>query len=175
MMGLSNIFEVLGTEPLARWLAAALALRALWTVVAWRRCARAEAGRRPAETLEAIEARRNALWRHNWRFYAVMSAGIGLAVAGLYGLAVKGDEARWALVVLLAGMYVFLTEPSRREIADAEDRVAVAVLRGGGAKGVFARTLLGDAHRKLAFIEVSGALALAVAIAALAPEVRAMM
>jgi hypothetical protein len=38
MNGLTNILHVLGSHPATKWVVLALALRALWTVVAWRRC-----------------------------------------------------------------------------------------------------------------------------------------
>ena len=174
MGGLDNIFEVLGTEPLARWLALALALRAAWTLARWRRSAvRAEAAAGPAlspEEAAAIEARREAPWRHSARFYVVMVLGIGLALAGLFTLAAQGDAAPGALALLLVGIYLFLTEPVRHAVADARDRLALTRLRGDPGAVAYALTLLRAARRDLALIEVGGALALGLAVLALADD-----
>lgn len=173
MGGLGNIFEVLGAEPLARWLALALALRAAWTLARWRGAAgRAEATGPvlSAEAAAAIEARRAAPLRHSARFHAVMVLGIGLALAGLFTLAARGDEAPGALALLLVGMYLFLTEPVRANIADARDRLALTRRAGDPQATAYALTLLRAARRDLALIEVAGAAALGLAVLALADD-----
>jgi multisubunit Na+/H+ antiporter MnhB subunit len=167
LTGLDNILDVVGHHPLARVAVGLMAARALLTLWAWRRCRARLADGPPQETLEAIESRRQALWRHSARFLVIMLAGIGLAVIGLFRLAEAGDGAAPAFLMLALGMYLFMTEPARLQIADAEDRAAAAALGGEQEPQEVARAILRDAHVKLVLIEVSAALALALAILAL--------
>ncbi|HKK35175.1 MAG TPA: hypothetical protein VJ994_02680 [Paracoccaceae bacterium] len=166
MGGLANILEILGSHPLAKWLAVAFALRAGWTLLVWRRCSAlraAEVG--AAETLEAIERRRQAPWRHSMRFLVVMVGGLALAVVGLFSLAKA--EAPVGLIMLFAGMYLFLTEPVRHQIVDAEDRLAAAAQTGDGEATALARSMLNGNHVNLVLIDVCAALGLGAAVLAL--------
>ena len=54
MFGLDNILEVIESDPLTRWLLAAMALRAAWSVVCWRKCRLS--GAAADDALEVIEA-----------------------------------------------------------------------------------------------------------------------
>lgn len=174
MGGLENIFDVIGSHPYAKWLALAFALRALWTLIVWRRC---ELLRRAAaagagdgsrtETLEVIERRRQEPWRHSARFLAVMVAGLGAAIYGLFKMAGAGEAAPHALVLLMGGMYLFLTEPIRHQITDAEDRLAAATRRGDPEATALARAMLNGNHVNLVLIDMGAAVGLGIAILAL--------
>lgn len=165
MFGLDNILEVIESDPLTRWLLAAMALRAAWSVVCWRKCRLS--GAAADDALEVIEARRQALWRHNMRFLLIMLAGISLAVAGLFGLARGGADHPVALVMLVGGMYLFMTEPVRLQIQDAEDRVAASALRGDVEAHRFSQSMLRGSHLHLVMIEVGVVVALGLVILAL--------
>lgn len=166
MFGLDNILEVIGSDPLTRWLLAAMALRAAWSLVCWRRCKMARADSTD-EALEVIEARRQALWRHNMRYLLIVVAGIALAVAGLFGLAQGGSDRPLALVMLVGGMYLFMTEPVRLQIQDAEDRVAASALRGDAEAHRFSQSMLRGSHLNLVMIEVGVVVALGLVMLAL--------
>ena len=168
MAGLGNIFEMFG-HPLAKWLAVAFALRAVWTLVAWRRCAALLGSGEipPPEALEMIEQRRQALWRHNGRFALIVTAGLALAIYGLLKLAYAGADAPHALVMLVAGLYLFLSEPIRRQIQDVEDRLALAAGRGDLEGQEMARAMLNGNQVNLVLIDVGAALGLGAAVLAL--------
>lgn len=163
MGGLANILEVLGSHPLAKWLAVAFALRAGWTLLVWRRCPVLHTA--VEEAAEAIERRRQAPWRHSLRFLVVMVGGLTLAVVGLFSLAKA--EAPVGLIMLFAGMYLFLTEPVRHQIVDAEDRLAAAARSGDAEAAAFARAMLNGNHVNLVLIDVCAALGLGAAVLAL--------
>jgi hypothetical protein len=166
MGGLANIFEVLGSHPLAKWLAVAFALRAAWTLMVWRRCAALRTtGAGAEETVEAIERRRQAPWRHSARFLVVMVGGLTLAVVGLFSLAKAGAPV--GLIMLVAGLYLFLTEPIRLQIIDAEDRLASAAQSGDPESTAMARAMLNGNHVNLVLIDVGAALSLGLAVLAL--------
>ncbi|SET32033.1 hypothetical protein [Oceanicella actignis] len=164
MDGLMNILKAIGDEPLARWIALAFALRAVWSVVMWRRCPLlcGEAARLGPE---AAAARRGA-FDHSWRFLLVMLTGIALAVGGLFRLAQNGADAPGALLLLILGVYLFTTEPARRQIQDAESAYLAATAEGPERREV-AAAILRDSHVKLVAIEVGIAALLGVAILAM--------
>ena len=166
MGGLDNIFAAL-THPLAKWVALAFALRALWSLVSWRMCPVAS-GREDVAKYNGFGAKRQALWRHSWRFFIIMIAGIALSVTGLFKLATYGGDAPLGLFLLVLGIYLFTTEPVRMQILDAEDRI-VDILRGGGDREArsFGQAILRSNHANLVFIEIGAALMLALAVAAL--------
>ena len=126
MVDIDNIFELVGTHPIARALLALLVIKALWSVVRWRRCPWTASKRLAAEGPEAIERRRASPWRHSLRFGVVMVLGIGFSIYGLLKIAVHGADAPIALLLLAFGLYLSLTEPVQRQIADAEDSAALA-------------------------------------------------
>lgn len=117
--GLTNIFQAFGDDPAARYLALAAGLRALWSLVAWKRC-RLAAGE--AHARSPLEPRRRI-----WRFSVLVILGIALALWGLFELSALGMKAPWALPALAMGMYLFMTEPVRLALFDAERRVEAAV------------------------------------------------
>ncbi len=166
MDGLANILDAIGQDPLTRWLLLAMALRTGWSLVCWRRCPNAHV-RITNDALAAIEARRQALWRHSARFLVVMLAGIFLAVAGLYKLAQAGDGAPVAMLMLVGGMYLFMTEPVRQSIADGEDRVHTTGMRGDAEAHQAALAMLHGSHTYLVAIEVIATVALGLAVFAL--------
>ena len=174
MNGLSNILDVIGQDPLTRWLLLAMAIRTGWSLICWRRCPSARM-KLTNEALEAIEARRQALWRHSARFLVVMLAGIVLAVAGLYQLSRAGDGAPVALIMLVGGMYLFMTEPVRRSIADSEERVHATGLRGNADAHQAALAMLRGSHTYLVAIEVLATLALGLAMLALSGSMGAQL
>lgn len=150
MNGLTNILSVLGDHPATKWVALALALRALWTVVAWQRCPLTH-GR--ARISEKDAARAAAGGGTMWRFLALMLLGMGLAVAGLFRLAADGEAAPFALFVLTGGIYLFTTEPVRRNLIEAQNRVLASSTRGPEAQELSV-SMLRDTHVKLVAVEV---------------------
>ena len=166
MDGLSNILDVIGQDPLARWLLLAMAVRTGWSLVCWQRCP-TERLRISGEALEAIEARRQAVWRHSARFLLVMLTGILLAIAGLFKLSLGGDGGAIALIMLVGGMYLFMTEPVRLTINDCEERVHATAIRGDMESHQAALAMLRGSHTYLVLIEVIATLALGLAILAL--------
>ncbi len=156
MNGLTNILDVLGNHPATKWVALALALRALWTVIAWQRCplihdaAPADAGAKAARSAAG----------QMWRFVGLMLAGIALAVLGLFGLAKEGEAAPIALFMLAGGIYLFSTEPARRNLTEAQNRVIAAATQPREARE-HCISMLRDTHVKLVGVEV-GILALIV-------------
>ncbi|MGG7567940.1 hypothetical protein ACQ5SO_17435 [Rhodovulum sp. DZ06] len=143
--GLANIFLTLGNHWAAKWLALLLGLRAVWTVIAWRRCPQMR-GEGAGMSFNGNER----LWK--LRFAAVMLLGIGLSVWGLLRLAREGAEAPLALIALVVGIYLFTTEPVRRTLADARKRVHDSVGAPTHANNL---SMLRDTHVKLAGAEVS--------------------
>jgi len=167
MADIGNIFDLLGTHWIAKALLAAIALKAVFSLVQWRRCAWTATKDLAAEGAEAIEARRSALWNHSYRFLLVMFAGIGLAIWGLLKIAHHGAEAPLGLLVLTLGVYLFLTEPVQRQIADAEDRAALAALRTDAEGQALAVDMVRGNRLNLVLIDVTGALVLGFSILAL--------
>lgn len=142
--GLANIFAAFGNDPAARFLVAAAALRALWSIVVWRRCPLID------ETAPAIRHRIDARGRKA-RFAVLVLAGIGLAVWGLLALSRNGVDTPLALVALVGGIYLFTTEPVRLALVAEEQRVRDA--QPGPERGLAAAMLQG-AHVKLIAIEI---------------------
>lgn len=150
MNGLTNILHVLGSHPATKWVVLALALRALWTVVAWRRCplVRGSAQIDAATAAKAADSDGKKL-----RFVSVMLVGIALAVTGLFRLAAGGEAAPFALFVLTGGIYLFTTEPVRRTLINAQNRVIAATTQGAEAQALSV-AMLRDTHVKLVAVEV---------------------
>jgi hypothetical protein len=152
MNGLSNILSVLGDHPATKWVALALALRALWTVLAWQRCPLTH-GRARISDKDAARAAAGGGSRQMWRFVGLMLLGIALAVAGLFRLAADGEAAPFALFVLTGGIYLFTTEPVRRNLIEAQNRVLASSTRGPEAQELSV-SMLRDTHVKLVAVEV---------------------
>lgn len=151
MNGLTNILDVLGNHPATKWVALALALRALWTVIAWQRCPLTH-GRARIDAATAADAARTGPGRM-WRFVGVMITGIVLAVVGLFGLAKEGEAAPLALFLLTGGIYLFSTEPARRQLIEAQNRVIAAAAQSVEAQALSV-SMLRDTHVKLVGVEV---------------------
>ena len=151
MNGLMNIIDVIGADPMAKWVVAALGLRALWTIIAWRKCPLA----RGTDALTPQQARdmRQQAFAHSWRFLLVMVTGIVLAVFGLFQLAEHGAEAPLALFMLILGVYLFTTEPARHQVQDAERRV-LETSDGPAEQRELSASLLRGSHFRLISIEV---------------------
>ncbi|MEM6744415.1 MAG: hypothetical protein AAF676_11855 [Pseudomonadota bacterium] len=167
MVDIGNVFELVGTHPIARVLLALVALKAIWSLVRWRRCSFTASRKLAAEGAEAIERRRNAPWRHSSRFGVAMLLGIGLAVYGLVKIAQQGADAPHALLMLAFGMYLFLTEPVQRQIADAEDRAALAANDPDSEAYAMSVSMVQGNQLTLLMIDVAGALVLGLSILAL--------
>lgn len=167
MADIGNIFDLLGSHWIAKALLAAIALKAVYSLVQWRRCTLTATNVLASEGPEAIEARRTALWNHSYRFLLVMLTGIGLSIWGLLKLAHEGAEAPLALLVLTFGVYLFLTEPIQRQIADAENRAALAALRADEEGQALAVEMVQGNRFNLVLIDVGGALMLGLSILAL--------
>ena len=148
--GLANIFEAMGNHWAAPWVALGLGLRAIWSIIAWRRC--------PAAMSAAPDAMRGAAQAAlsekgaRLRFAAVMTGGIALSVWGLLRLAAVGDQAPLALIGLVLGMYLFTTEPVRRVIDMCRMRATDLAGRPGHADAL---ANLRDAHVKLVGVEIA--------------------
>ena len=146
--GLANLFGVLGAHWATPWLVGLLGLRALWTIIAWRRCPMSAAARAAEEDGEAAgtgakgdasaegegapqpaparppEAPTTTFTRmQDLRFGGVMLAGIALASWGLLRLGRDGADGAFAVLALVLGMYLFSTEPVRRSLDAAQRRV----------------------------------------------------
>lgn len=158
MNGLTNILDVLSHHPATKWVALALALRALWTVIAWQRCPLTH-GRAKIDAANAANAARSGPGRM-WRFVGLMLTGIVLAVVGLLGLAEEGEAAPIALFLLTGGIYLFSTEPARRALIEAQNRVIATTTQSPEAQEMSV-SMLRDTHVKLVGMEV-GILALIV-------------
>ncbi|MEM1315418.1 MAG: hypothetical protein AAGI51_12735 [Pseudomonadota bacterium] len=167
MADIGNIFELVGTHPIAKVLLALILAKALWSVVRWRRCPVMASRRLAEEGADAIERRRQAPWRNSGRFITVMVVGIGCAVYGLNKIAVHGAEAPLALLLLAFGIYLFLTEPVQRQIADAEDRAALSAGKPESEAYALAISMVQGNQLNLLMIDVAGALMLGLSIFAL--------
>lgn len=144
--GLANIFLTLGHHPAAKWLALLLGLRAVLTLVAWRRCPLSHGA-----CLRAPQVR-NPRLSAKMRFGAIMASGIALSVWGLLRLAREGAEAPLALLALVLGIYLFTTEPVRRGLDEARNRVVQGLNGPGHADNV---AMLRDTHVKLVAVELA--------------------
>ncbi|MEO0681739.1 MAG: hypothetical protein AAF192_15140 [Pseudomonadota bacterium] len=166
MADIGNIFELIGTHPIAKALLLVLALKAIWSLVQWRRCAW-QATQLRAEAAGDGAAWLSALWTHSARFFLVMVSGIGLSVWGLMKIAHYGGEAPLGLLLLALGLYVILTEPIQRQIVDAENRATQAALRADEDGQTMAVSMVQGSRLSLVMIDVGGALALGLSILAL--------
>ncbi|MFT6773955.1 MAG: hypothetical protein ACJA1L_001666 [Paracoccaceae bacterium] len=150
MDGLTNIFDVLGNHWAAKWLVLALAIRTIWTVVAWRICPLMR-GRANLDADSAAKAEASGA-RQRLRFAAVMLLGIAMAVVGLFKMAEVGEGAPLALLGMTLGIYLFTTEPVRRGLALAQNGVMMAATRSAEAQAMSV-SILRDTHIKLVAVE----------------------
>jgi hypothetical protein len=170
MDGLANILEVIGTDPMAKWVLLAFGLHAAWSVVAYFRCplcaasgrflVRQRAARRQAEKSSAEDVLpEDGSFGHDgtftaWRFLLVMVLGIAVAVVGLFKLAKHGAEAPLGFFLLILGVYLFTTEPARRQVAEALRHALAVEPSAGPERKALSVALLRDSRRKLVAIEV---------------------
>jgi hypothetical protein len=96
-----------------------------------------------------------------------MVTGIVLAIYGLIAIARHGDDAPLALMLLALGIYVFLTEPVQRQIADAEDRAALAARDPQSEAYALSVSMVQGSQLNLLMIDVAGVLVLGLSILAL--------
>lgn len=97
-----------------------------------------------------------------WSFLLLMSAGVTMATVGLYTL----DDPRFghvALAVLIIGVFLFMTEPSRLRVHSARIGAFAATLKGAEAAAV-ARDDLRQAQKQRAAFEASIAAGLVMAL-----------
>lgn len=95
-------------------------------------------------------------------YLGMMLLGIAMAVGGLYAL----DSPHWgpiALGVVVIGVFIFMTEPSRLRVNNSRISVFAATLQGEEAADL-ARGDLRDAHRQRAMFEFTIALTLIMAL-----------
>lgn len=149
--GLANIFEALGNHWAAPWVALGLGLRAIWSIIAWRRCPAALAAPAPDAPRVSFQAALSER-KAKLRFTAVMVGGIALSVWGLLRLAAAGAEAPAALIGLVLGLYLFTTEPARRVIDICRIRATEMAGRQGHDDAL---ANLRDAHVKLVGLELA--------------------
>jgi hypothetical protein len=144
MSGFMNIIHTVGVDPRAWIVLALFAARAIWSIVSLSRVS-ARAG---AVSAAATSDSDRML---SWRFPATMVVGIALAIIGLFRLSHGAAQPAFALFLLLLGVYLFTTEPVRRQIAIAELRLREAT--GGPGEDV-AITDYRESQLRLIVIEV---------------------
>ncbi len=164
MDGLANILEVIGTDPMAKWVLLAFGLHALWSVVAYFRCPLCAASgrfqvRQRAAAIRKVDGLEEATMGHDgsvsaWRFLLVMVAGIVLAVMGLFKLAKYGADAPIGFFLLVLGVYLFTTEPARRQVAEALRQALTVQPSAPPERKALSVAILRDSRRKLVAIEV---------------------
>lgn len=166
MEGLANILEVIGSEPMAKWVLLAFGLHALWSVVAYFRCPLCSSSgkfgvRQRAASIRDKDMRmaEDGSFGHDgsfnsWRFLLVMLAGILLAVIGLFKLAKYGADAPIGFFMLILGVYLFTTEPARRQVAEALRYALSLDPSAPSERKALGVALLRDSRRKLVAIEV---------------------
>ena len=173
MGGLDNIFEAL-SHPMAKWVVLAFALRALWSLMRWRVCPMAKGD---FETMrdKGFAEKRGVVWRHPARFFLIMSLGIAMAIAGLFKIATYGGDAPLALLLLTAGIYLFTTEPSRRQIQQSENRLLTTTQSGDVEAMSSSQAILRGNHISLVMVEMGTAVALGAGVLALSSGMKVPM
>ncbi len=156
MSAFMNIFNTVGTDPRAWIVLALFAARALWSLVELARCP-VVAGRADAASMTPTRQMKG-------RFPVLMILGITLSIVGLFKISLGAPQPALALFLLLLGVYLFITEPVRRQIAVAEQRVADAA---GGPGEAVAATDLRESHIRLVSMEFAIVILLLVGMLAL--------
>ena len=142
MSGFMNIIHAIGSDPRAWVVLALFAARALWSVVSYYRC--------PTVCREQARIKREKMGDYTWRFVPAMLIGITLAVLGLFRLSHGAASPGVALFLLILGVYIFTTEPVRRQIFQAERKAADET---GGPGENIAMADLRETHVKLLLME----------------------
>lgn len=116
--------------PIAWAIFAAVALRAVWSLVHFLSCPVV----RRTSTLDpqAARAKLNARVLHSPRFLLAMLTGIALSVGGLYALR-SPDAGPLALAAIVFGVFILIVEPSRLDVDQDTMRVSAARLDGPDA------------------------------------------
>lgn len=145
---LGNV-AALSSDPKAWVVAALVALKALHSIWLYLRC--------PVMcgsveiTDQMIEEARAYRFQPRTSYLVIMLAGMGLAIGGLYML----NDATYgplALVALVVGVFMFITEPARLFVHSAIMGV-YATAGGDPEENALARDRLRSAHRERAVYE----------------------
>ncbi|PIP97217.1 MAG: hypothetical protein COW75_07575 [Rhodobacterales bacterium CG18_big_fil_WC_8_21_14_2_50_71_9] len=136
--------------PIAWAIFAAVAFRALWSVIEFFTCPVV----RGASKLDPQAARDklNARVLHSPRFLTAMLVGIVLSVGGLYALRAP-DAGPLALAAIVFGVFILIVEPSRLSVDEVTMRVSAAKLDGADAYS-FALDRLRAAHLERIAVEI---------------------
>jgi uncharacterized membrane protein len=137
-------------SPAAWAIFGAVALRAVWSAVAYFRCPLMRAPREmdPNEAHATVNAR----FRHSPRFLMAMLVGLMLSIGGLYALTLP-SAGPVALAAIVFGVFILIVEPSRLSVEDNELRVNAARRQGPDAMA-FAQERLRAAHVERIAIEI---------------------
>ncbi|MGB0507870.1 MAG: hypothetical protein ACPGGK_16915 [Pikeienuella sp.] len=149
METLFNSLSDLGSNPVAWAVVGLVALKALgsiWMVV---KCP-IQCGTRKIQQEEA-KAKAEGQFNPPLSMLWLTLAGIGLAVAGLYMIS-EPDSGPLALGMLVVGVFIFMTEPSRLRVTASMRGVFAATLEGAEAVSL-AREELKAANMQRATIE----------------------
>lgn len=137
MDGFLDILLKVGSDPKGWIVVAVLAVWAGVSIYRVLRCPIANA--RTEISAEAAHRDLNRRIRHPLSYLLLMLAGMGIAVAGLFGLS-NGDEASTIpFFMLAAGLFLILTLPVRMRIQESELRVIAAT--NPDSRSAFARAL----------------------------------
>jgi len=137
--------------PIAWAIFAAVALRALWSLVVFFRCP-VLCGVSKLDPA-AARAKLNAPVLHSPRFLVAMLTGIALAVGGLYALRMP-DAGPLALAAIVFGVFILIVEPSRMAVDEITMRTSAARLDGEDAYH-FALDRLRAAHVERIVVETA--------------------
>lgn len=133
------------------WVVAAIVvMKAIHSVYAYMQCPVLCGRLNPDEKL--IAEAKNYQFRPGFRFLAIMTAGMALAIAGLYGISYT-EFGALALGAMVIGIFMFLTEPNRLTVNNAKMDVFASTGAPGEAEYV-ARENLKSAHLTRSKIEV---------------------
>lgn len=161
-MEMQNVLTSLSdlcASPVAWGIVGVVALRAVWSAVAYFKCPLMTCH----GTLDVAHARArvNARFIHSPRFLVSMLLGLALAIGGLYALRMP-DAGPLALAAIVFGAFILLVEPSRLTVEDNEMRVVAA-----SADGPEALALAQDRLRTAHYERIGMEFAMVAALAAL--------
>lgn len=142
-----NIIHAIGADPRAWIVLGLFAARAIWSAAMLARHRLAAENTDVADMAPALTRR-----MLSWRFVPIMLLGIALAVIGLFRLSHSAAQPAFTLFLLLLGVYLFTTEPVRRQISLAEKRVRDAPSEAAKESAI---ADLRESHVKLVAFEVT--------------------
>lgn len=133
MQAVLGSFRALCDMPVAWAIVAAVALRALWSLVTFFTCPFIHGADRldPATARQALNERRI----RSPRFLIAMSIGLMLSIGGLYALR-EPDAGPLALAAIVFGVFILIVEPSRLSVDENTRRVAASRLEGVDAQAL---------------------------------------